>query len=167
MADQAKKHTHGILSYLTGRKKLWATVLIGMLGVLLLLIGAGGNGKKSNTDTDTLGARVEELSTYRTSLEKEIETLCESVAGVSDCTVMVTLSHGYAVSYGKDGNGDPATVGSGSSEEALFDSVSPPTVAGVGIVCRGGRDARVQALLTELVATSLGISSARVYVTGK
>ena len=167
MMEQVKKRARGLLGFLAGRGKLFAIILVGALGILLLVLGATDTGKAGGTADDALGTRVDELNAYQATLEKEIEVLCEAVVGVSDCTVMVTLSRGYAVSYGKDGGGDPATVGSGNSEEALFDSLSPPAVAGVGIVCRGGRDAQVQALLTELVSTALGISSARVYVTGK
>ena len=165
--EKSKKQAQGLLGFLAGRGRLAAVVTVGALGILLLMLGTAGGSKKNGADEDAIGARVAELTAYQTALEKEIEVLCESVAGVSDCTVMVTFSRGYTVSYGKDGGGNPATVGSGSSEEALFDAVSPPAVAGVGIVCRGGRDAQVQALLTELVSTALGISSARVHVAGK
>ena len=167
MIDNKGKHARGFLGFLTGRGRLPLLVLVGALGLLLLIIGATGTDKGSDGGEDALNARAAELSDYQASLEKKIEVLCESVAGISDCTVMVTLSRGYAVTYSKDEDGDPATVGGGSSEEALFDSLASPTVAGVGIVCRGGRDARVQSLLIELVSTSLGISSARVFVTGK
>ena len=167
MMDNKTKHARGFFSFLTGQGRLPLLVLVGALGLLLLVIGATGSGKEKVGDGDALNARTAELGDYQATLEKKIEVLCESVAGVSDCTVVVTLSRGYAVAYSKDGGGDPATVGGGSSEEALFDSLAPPTVAGVGIVCRGGRDARVQSLLIELVSTALGISSARVFVTGK
>ncbi len=167
MQKTTEKHARGFFTFLTGRAKLWVVVLIGALGILLLLFGITDTSKVGNATEDSLGIRVDELHSYQTSLEKEIEVLCESVVGVSDCTVMVTLSRGYTVAYSRDGGGDPATVGNGSSEEALFDSLSPPAVAGVGIVCRGGRDAQVQGLLIELVSTALGISSARVFVTGK
>ena len=166
MMQQTQKHGQGFLSFLKERTKIWVLVGVALLGIFLLIMGASGTEKSKNSE-DELNARTLELSSYQASLEKEIETLCESVAGVSDCTVMVTLSKGYAVTYATDKNGDPATVGNGSNEEALFENLSPPTVVGVGIVCRGGRDARVQALLTELVSTALGISGARVYVTGK
>ncbi|MBQ3063526.1 MAG: hypothetical protein IJC99_01820 [Clostridia bacterium] len=162
-----ERHGRGFFSFLSKRAKLWVLIGIGTIGILLLIVGAAGSSKSSKVSDDSLGTRAAELDTYKKALEKEIETLCESVVGVSDCTVMVTLANGYKVGYTTEENGAPATVGSGSSEEALFDSLSPPTVAGVGIVCRGGRDAQVQQLLTELVSTALGISSARVFVTGK
>ena len=167
MQRDGMRRGSGFFGFLKGRGRLWLLVLVAALGMLLVVIGASGGGAGQAEAEDTVGLRVAELDAYQASLEKEIEVLCESVVGVSDCTVMVTLSRGYTVSYSKDGSGDPATVGGGSSEEALFDSLSPPAVAGVGIVCRGGRDAQVQALLCELVSTALGISSARVFVTGK
>ena len=167
MMDNKGKHAQGFFGFLRGRGRLPLLVLVGALGLLLLVIGATGTDKGSAGGEETLNTRAKELGDYQASLEKEIEVLCESVAGISDCTVMVTLSRGYAVTYCKDKDGDPTTVGGGSSQEALFDSLTPPAVAGVGIVCRGGRDAQVQALLIELVSTALGISSARVFVTGK
>lgn len=158
----------GFFSFLKGRRRLWLLLGGGVLGILLLLLGAAGGTQKSEVEsTEPLGSRVSELAAYQASLEKEIERLCEAVAGVSDCTVKVTLSRGYTVSYTEDGDKNPVTVGSGSSEQALFESLSPPVVAGVGVVCRGGQNPTTEQLLVELVSTALGISSARVCVTGK
>ena len=125
------------------------------------------SGADEATAADTVEVRVTELSAYRTALEKEVAALCESVSGVGDTDVMITLEGGYSVCYVEGDGGGPATVGAGSSEQAIFRRVSPPAVRGVGIVCRGGNRADVQQRLTELVSTALGIPSSYVYITGK
>ena len=93
--------------------------------------------------------------------------LCESVGGVSDAAVMVSFSRGYLLEYATDAEGDPLTVGSGSSEGTVYSTLSPPAVTGVGIVCRGGGNAEVQRVLIELVSTTRGIPASRVYIAGK
>ena len=164
--ERGKRATGGFFGFLLKGKRIWILVALGALGIVLLLFGAGKT-KEDTADKDALSLRVEELSLYEERLEKEIEVLCEAVAGISDCTVTVTLSGGYTALYLTDGKGAPLVVGSGSDEEAVLEGVRVPSVAGVAVVCRGGRDPTAQAILTELVSTALGISANRVYVTGK
>jgi hypothetical protein len=164
---QEKLKHKGILDYLKEKKKL--PLLIGglLLGILLLLVGGTKTSESPNSNEDPLVLRAEELAAFELRLEKEIEVLCESVAGVSDATVMLSLAKGYRVEYAADSAGDPLTVGSGSNEEAVFSALLPPTVTGIGVVCRGGSGAEVQRVLTELISTALGIPANRVYIAGK
>lgn len=159
--------SRGFLFFVKEKGRLWLLVGGALLGVVLLLFGGfhadGGEAEAA----DTVEARVAELSAYEAQLEKEIKALCEAVSGVGDTDVMVSFEGGYSVCYVGEGENGPATVGAGSSEQAIFRRVSPPAVRGVGIVCRGGNRPDVQERLTELVSTALGISSSRVYITGK
>ena len=164
---EEKKKSRGFFTFIKAKGRLWLLMGGGLLGICLLLFGGFGGEEKVTAEIDEISARVAELDAYEARLEKELEALCESVAGVSDAEIMVSFSGGYAVRYTEDGDKNPVSVGSGSSEEALFDSLRPPAVAGVGIVCRGGSRAQVQSELTELVSTALGIPANRVYVTGK
>ena len=95
------------------------------------------------------------------------QILQEAVSQVSGAEVMVTLESGYRVVYASDGKGEPATVGSGNKQQALQQTLRPPAVAGVAVVCHGGKDPDVRRALVELISTALGISSNRVFVAGK
>ena len=166
MGEWSRK-SRGFFTFMKTKGRLWILVGGALLGVLLLLLGGMGAKGEEQEVPDTLISREAELESYRTGLEKELEALCEAVGGVGDATVMLTLEQGFAVRYARDGEGNPVTVGTGSYEEALFESVQPPPVAGVAIVCRGGSNPAVHEKLTELVSTALGISSNRVYIAGK
>ena len=162
-----QKKSRGFFTFMKTKGRLWILLAGALLGVALLLFGGMGAQSEEQEDPDTLISREAELESYRTGLEKELEELCEAVGGVGDATVMLTLEGGFAVQYARDGEGDPVTVGTGSNEEALFECVQPPSVAGVAIVCRGGNNPAVHEKLIELVSVALGISSNRVYITGK
>lgn len=164
---QEKIKIHGILDYLREKKKL--PLILGgiLLGIFLLILGGASMSDDAPAVKDEATLRAEELSAFEARVEKEIEVLCESVGGVSDAAVMVSFSRGYLLEYTTDAEGDPLTVGSGSSEEAVFGALSPPAIAGVGIVCRGGGNAETQRVLVELVSTTLGIPANRVYIAGK
>ncbi len=162
-----RKKSSGFFTFMKTKGRLWILLGGALLGVALLLFGGMNAENEIAEAPDTLTARETELVEYQTKLEKELEVLCEAVAGVGDAEVLLTLDRGFTVRYARDGEGAPVTVGTGSSEEALFEAVLPPTVAGVGIVCRGGNIPAVREALTELVSTALGISSNRVYITGK
>ena len=137
---------------------------LALLGVLLLLFGGG---KEETATASGAHTTLAELESYRTALENEIKTLCDAVSGVGSVEVMVTLSHGSRAVYATDKNGQPVTVGSGSAKQPLLESIQPPAISGVGIVCRGGDNPAVQQQLIELLSTTLGISAARVFVAGK
>ncbi len=166
MAERYKKSS-GFLTFLKTKGRIWILLLGAVLGVALLLFGGLANEEEAVTEADGISAREVELLEYEVRVERELETLVESVAGVGDAEVMVTFENGYTVRYSKDASGGVATVGSGSREEAIFSTVVPPTVGGVGVVCRGGELAHVRETLTELISTALGIPSNRVYIVGK
>ena len=167
MGEWSKK-SRGFFTFMKTKGRLWLLLGGAMLGVLLLLFGGMGSTAKEEVDApDAMIERVSELQNYEAQLEKELEAICEAVSGVGETEVMVTFESGYTVQYQKNGDNDPATVGTGSNEEALFHTLVPPEVAGVGIVCRGGNSPTVKETLTELISTTLGIPSNRVYITGK
>ena len=164
---QHAKQKGGFWGFLKGQGKVWLLLGIALFGILLLAVGATGGAAEAEQPAADLGAQTAAITAYQKALEEELENLCEAVAGVSDCTVVVTLAGGYATTYATDEKGAPATTGNGNSEQALTHRISPPTIAGVGVVCRGGRDPQVAAILVGLISTTLGISSARVYIAGK
>lgn len=156
----------GLLSRLGGRRRTVLLLVGALLGVLLLLVGGMGAGEEEGESEEVLSVRVAELATYKEALEKEISALCDAVSGVSHVRVFVSLDCGYVMKYATDGEGDPITVGSGSKEQALYETILPPRVAGVGIVCAGGDRASVKREITDLVSAALGITSNRICVTG-
>ena len=165
--EQKKKAPVGLLGFLGARKRFW--VLLGGVLAGLFLIVAGG--MLSEQESTAGSARHEEdldrLISYEAQLEKEIAGLCSEVAGVGQVDVLLHLQGGTRVIYATDEKGRPASVGSGSSEEALHSTVLLPEIAGVAIVCRGGNSPHIQKTLIDLVSTALGIPTSRVAVTGK
>lgn len=108
-----------------------------LLGVILIVVGMllGGRGG-SRSAFSALSGRSQEAE-----LEEKIKALCEQVEGVSEVTVVVSLT-------------DPSAEASAGN------------IAGVGIVCRGGDDRLIEARLTALVSAACGIRSNRICVTG-
>ena len=162
---EEKKKSHGVLSFIRTKGRLPLLLGGAVLGILLLLFGGAGEGKVTGEERDEVAVRAAELLAFEERLEEEIAVMCEAVAGVSDCEVLVTFQSGYSAVYVTDKEKEPVTVGSGSSEEAIFNTVSPPSVAGVGIVCRGGNNAEKRQELIALLGASLHISSNRIYIT--
>ena len=170
-SENQKKRPQGLFDFLRAKGKLWLLVGGVIVGAFLLLVGSGVGTQSKDTDAlaeeTALCENAEDLATYQKQLEHELEALCESVAGVSQADVMVTLGSGCRVVYVTDENGEIATTGTGSTQRAIYRTVQPPTVVGVGVVCKGGDNAHVQQALTDLISTTLGITTNRVFVTGK
>lgn len=149
------------------KKRLWIIVLCGALGAALLLFG-GSLGEKKKGSSAGEEASGEEFFAYQTYLEDRVRTLCESVSGVSDVTVIVTLDGEFRRVYATESDGEReeyVILGSGSSASALFLSRDAPQIAGIGVVCRGGGNPSVQKELISLLSAAFHLSSNRVYVT--
>ncbi len=164
--EQKKKAPAGLLGFLGARGRIW--LLLGGLvcGIFLLVLGSSMQQSESVASVP-YGEDVSALQEYEKALEKEIAALCNEVAGVGQCEVMVHLQGGTRVVYATDEKGKPVAVGSGSSEQALPSTLLSPEIAGVAVVCRGGSSPAVQQTLTELISTALGISANRVSIAGK
>lgn len=137
-------------------------------GLLLLLWGSfGGVRSESASLSDTA-----EIEAYCAYLESQAVKLCESVMGVSNVTVTLTLEGGFEQIYATDrtvtGNTqslEHVKLGSGSGAQLCAVSVSAPKVVGIGVTCRGGGNERVRAELTELLCAAFGVGANKIYIT--
>ena len=163
---QKKNAPSGLLGFLGTRGRLW--LLLGGLicGIFLILLGTSMQ-QSEQGESSSYTQDLATLQSCEQRLEKEIAALCNEVAGVGQSEVMVHLKSGTRVLYATDEKGKPATLGSGSSEQALPSTVLMPEIAGVAIVCRGGSSPLIQQTLTSMISTALGIPTHRVSVTGK
>ncbi len=180
MEDKQKNRgKKGLLSYLPeGKPRLFIILGAVLLGILLLT--SGGGGKSNTSDASVISAREEQesLEQYTEKLKKEIAALCESVGGVSNVTVALTLESGYEYVYAtdselrSDSGGERSeikivTVGSGSSEQTVFICRRPPRIGGIGIVCRGGDRADIQRELIALLGSAYAVGTNKIYVAGR
>ena len=143
-------------------------IIIGaVIGILLLLIGSFGGKKESTALSET-----DEIEAYCRYLEEQAVRLCESVNGVSNVTVALTLEGGFEQVYAADktinGSGQSTQyvkLGSGSAAELCAVSVASPKVAGIGVTCTGGRDGSLRAELTALLSAAFGVGANKIYIT--
>ena len=140
-----------------------------LIGILLLLLS--GNGSKSQADEALQSTDItaqEELEAYQLYLEGRVRALCQSVDGVDNVTVTVTLSGCFEEVYATewiDGNEEYVVVGSGSSAAPLYLSRNAPEIAGIGIVCRGGGNTDVRRELLSLISAAFHVPANRIYIT--
>lgn len=142
-------------------------ILGAALGLLLLLWGSFGGKDEASVRSDT-----DEIAAYSLYLEEQAVRLCESVRGVSDVTVTLTLEGGFEQIYAADKtvSGGSQSIehvklGSGSAAELCAVSVSAPRVTGIGVTCRGGKDPTVRAELTSLLSAAFGVGANKIYIT--
>ena len=152
-----------------GRLRLYLLLGCGVLGILLILFGSSTKtAEKTSTETP-YSTSTDELVIYQDYLEKRIKTLCESVSGVRNVTVVVTLSGSFESVYATewpDGNEEYVILGSGSSASPIYLSRSAPEIAGIGIVCSGGDDYNVRKNVISVVSSAFNVSSNKIFVSG-
>ena len=150
-----------------GRLRLYLLLGCGLLGILLILFGSSGKKTEDATQETPYSTSTDELVIYQDYLEERIKTLCESVSGVKNVTVVVTLSGTFESVYATewpDGNEEYVILGSGSSASPIYLSRSAPEIAGIGIVCSGGSNDNVRRELISLLSATFHISSNRIYI---
>ena len=154
----------------------WLLLLGAVVGVLLILIG---NGHLFSNQKGQASEQVEQsdpLLAYAAQTEQKIALLFAGVMGVSEVQVVVTLEGDFTYVYAtenetvqKDGVSEShtsyVTVGSGANEQTVLLTRIYPRVSGIGVVCRGGGDARVRRELIALLEAAYGISSNHIYIT--
>ena len=141
-----------------------------VIGIFLLLLGGGmGDSEKAKeTDTPQEMSAQEELEAYQSYLEARVKTLCESVKGVENVTVAVTLNGNFEEIYATefiDGNEEYVIVGSGSNASALHVSRTAPEIAGIGVVCSGGGNTDIRQELLSLLSATFRVPANRIYIT--
>lgn len=150
------------------KNNLWIFLVAAAVGIALILIGSGTKEGQEKIETvPEYRTEKDELVIYQQYLEERIKRLCETVDGVSNVTVTVTLAGGFESVYAtewKDGNEEYVILGSGASAEALYLTRSAPEISGIGIVCRGGEEERVRYELIGLLAATYHVNSNRIYV---
>ena len=153
-----------------GKGKAWWILILAAVGILLLLIGSATEATPKAMEAEPYRTAEDELLIYQDYLEDRIRALCETVSGVDNVTVAVTLSGGFRSEYAtewKNGNEEYVIVGSGSSASALYLTRSAPEITGIGIVCNGGNVDRVRYELIALLGATFDVSTHRIYVTSK
>ena len=140
-----------------------------LLGILLLLWSGNAEQTLQNDDAASQSTTPqEELEAYQVYLEGRVRTLCQSVEGVDNVTVAVTLSGCFEEIYATefiDGNEEYVILGSGSNASALHLSRSAPEIAGIGVVCRGGGNTDVRRELLSLLSAAFHVPANRIYIT--
>ncbi len=169
MGDQTKKDNKN-----AWWRRGWVLLLGAAVGIGLMLIG-NGKGTENKKQSMQTSASSDPLYEYTEHIEQKIVSLCSSVRGVSEVRVAVSLSGDFSYVYAtdldtqeKEGTSERqeqyVTVGSGSSEQTVLLTRTPPSVSGIGIVCRGGGDASVRQELTALLSAAFGIGSNKIYI---
>ena len=149
-----------MLERLKKKGRLWIIILGAVAGVFLLLIG---NGTSEQKQVETNEAKA--LEEYSQKVEEKIREICSRVKGVSDVSVAISFDSGFEYVYAQnEDDGDFVLIGSGSSKSAVKVTEKPPTIGGIGIVCRGGGDPTVQNKLIKLLSAAFNISSNKIYI---
>ena len=151
-----------------GKWKIWIILCGAVIGIALLLFGGQTRDEKIQPEEKSYRPQEDELILYQSYLEERVASICSSVKGVDNVSVIVTLAGGFESIYAtemNDGNEEYVVLGSGSSATALYLTRSAPQIAGIGIVCTGGSDTAVRAELLSLVGAAFHISFNRIYIT--
>ena len=139
---------------------------------IALIIAVGVLSSKENSGVDDGKSAIAGKLEYELQLERRIEELCLSLDGIDSAKALVTLDGGTEEIYASnsraktDDRSGENSVEYPSSSDALRLGEKYPEIRGVAVVVSGGESAQVRKNVTELLSSSLGISSNRIAVGG-
>ena len=142
-------------------KKSLPVAALALIGLLLLLI-SGSVGKKKTADDGV----ATDVGYYTKYLEERIAELCETVDGISEATVLLTLDSSTEFVYGTDGSADYIIISDPDGEHAVKLCEIYPKIRGVAVVCTNGDIPRIRETVINLLSASLGLASSRIEVAG-
>ncbi len=161
-------------------KRTKMLMIAGFLGILLIFLSSlfGFGEKKISFDEERV-----DLEAYRADLEKRLEAFVSCIEGAGEARVFLSfLDDGETCylkeeesDYRKDNDGDGENQQISVSEKvfdidgengktALAVRYRTPEIGGVSIICEGGDSPLVETRVTSAVATALGLSYSKIYV---
>ncbi|MBR5453794.1 MAG: hypothetical protein IKV54_06925 [Clostridia bacterium] len=156
-----------------GGKKLYLTLVLGAVGILLIILGSSGF--LSGREEKTAETRSEEtVFSYTEFLEKKVARMVSRLCG-GEVSVLITLDCSSESVYAgniSENTGTGTTereylvLRGENSEEGLFLKEIYPRIRGIAVVCPGGGSSGTQLEVIKMLSVAFGISSSRVSVSG-
>ena len=165
----------------TGKGKNYYFMLIGLMGIMLLISGGEIISKKENTIQQDIF-----LQEYKIKTEKELADFLETIEGVGEVKVIISLESGQENIYAQeekavnntkkenrtDDYADSSTyeneyviIKNTGEEQALIEKTMQPVVQGVAVSCSGADDISVVLAVTNSVSVVLDVPTHRICVT--
>ena len=155
-----------------GKKNFTMLAVLALIGIVLLLASKCSSSKSEAVSSPDTMENLDP-ATYAQEIEKRVEELCNKIDGVSSTHAVVTLRGGYRAIYASNsqsGTGNSknqiVVLGSGSNEKPLLIGYENPEIAGIGIVCSGGNDARRREIIISVVSSAFDIGTNKIFVAG-
>ncbi len=188
LKNVSKEKTKGSLMHEIGMGKIIVIIVCG----IIILAGSffDGSGSKnsssdevsSSTSDNELGEdeALNVMNIYAKRQEEKLRELLESMDGVGQAKVMVTLAESEekvalknterGENKGKDSSdisekSENVIVTNGGDEKPYVVSVTSPKIAGVAIVCEGADGGKKDSEIIDMVGALFGIESHKIKVT--
>lgn len=161
-------------------KNIKLTYLIGALalGIMLMIMSDSFNKEKEKP----IPTVVENNLPKTEELEKELESIIDDIAGVSDVSVFVTYDNSGVkkivtvaeenkatedVKTSANSKTQPVTVKESGRESPFVNEEKLPEIRGIIICAKGVEDSYTNIMVTDAVASAMGVSVHRVKVLPK
>lgn len=150
-----------------GKGKILIVMMLLMIGVLLLTIGFSDGTKGADEGESFEPTEVD----YAQTTEGKIKEFLETVHGIEQVNVFVTVDGGFENEYAKKGDSgyyasDYLLTNSDGDTEAAIVRTIYPRIRGVAISCTGGDNAEIKEKVTTLISAGLGIGTNKIEVVG-
>lgn len=157
-----------------GKEKLLKIAFIsGIIGIIIIFVSDFLPFDKQETNKNG----CVDISSYKSDLQEEIETMLEKIDGVGRVEVMITFSGTEEYIFAEEIKASKSDkfssqmqnefvlIEKNGEKEALISKVNNPQISGVVVVCDGGDSDKVCESVYRTVSTVLGIPTKNIYVT--
>ena len=151
------------------RTKAPLVLICAALAGAMILIFARSGGSETTVSGESVGTY------YSEELERRVDELVLSLAGIDSVTSIVTLDGSGEYKYAKNERGvegdaaysaDYLVIGKKTGDEALLVKEMYPQIRGIAVVCTDGDSSAVREKVTRLLAAAFGVSANKIEVAG-
>lgn len=158
------------LTKLKSDKKSLIIIVVGLVGVLMIMLSGGDDGKNTQPQVNDNTILTE------TQLADEVENFIENIEGAGKTKVILSfeayeetvyaenVDERYSHDEEKDINSEYVIIDNGAGEDGLKLKVISPKIRGVAVICQGGDQPIVKEQIVSALSALFNISTNKISV---
>ena len=165
MNNKIRSLAEKVISRIPENKRPAIIIISGLILIFIICISPAFSGNGKNGEKTDKSGKVQSEAIKET--ETKLAELISSIDGAGKAKIMLTMDSSEENIYARDINGEKSeyvVIKTNSNENGMLIKAVYPKIRGVAVVCEGGDKPKVKVDITNIICSSLGISSTKISI---